>query len=76
MICNALKRPVNLVQVAESTAQGVAVMLANALDRTSLATYKPAIAHTFTPQPENVTRLQAARERQRDLYRRLYDEKP
>ncbi len=75
MICNALNRPVNLVQVAESTAQGLAVMLANALDQTKLAAYKPVIAHTFTPQPENVAYMQAARERQRDLYQRLYDDR-
>lgn len=75
MICNALDRPVNLVQVAESTAQGVAVMLSFAHNQMSLADYQPVIAHTFTPQPDNAVRMQAARERQRDLYQRLYNER-
>lgn len=75
MICNAFNRPVSLVQVAESTAQGVAVMLSFAHNQMSLADYQPVIAHTFTPQTDNAARMQAARERQRDLYQRLYDER-
>jgi gluconokinase len=73
MIANVLNRPVQLVQAPEATAQGVALILAHALDQTALSTYKPVTAFTFTPQPENVTRMKAARDRQRDLYRRLYD---
>jgi len=73
MICNVLDRPVHLVQVPETTAQGVALILAFALDQTPLGTYTPITAFTFSPQPENVSRMNAARERQQDLYHRLYD---
>ncbi|MEP6986402.1 MAG: FGGY-family carbohydrate kinase, partial [Chloroflexota bacterium] len=73
MICNALNRPVQLVQAAEASAQGVALMLAYALDQKPLTDYRPPIAFSFTPHLENVARMKAARERQRDLYHRLYD---
>ncbi len=72
MICNALNRPVQLVSVMETTAQGVALLLAYALDHKPLDAYTPAAELTFTPQPENVARMQAASDRQRDLYHRLY----
>ncbi len=72
MICNALNRRVQLVQAAETTAQGVALLLAYALDGKPLDSYTPPTASAFTPQPENVARLTAARDRQRELYRRLY----
>jgi gluconokinase len=73
MICNALNRPVHLVQVAEATAQGVALMLASAVDGAALDAYTPAIAFSFSPDPNNAARMQTARARQQDLYQRLYD---
>lgn len=73
MICNAINRPVQLVQEAEPTAHGVALILAYVVDGIPLSAYLPASAHTFMPQPENVMRMKAASERQINLYRRLYD---
>jgi gluconokinase len=72
MICNALNHPVHLVQAAESTAQGVALMLASAVDGAALDAYIPSIAASFSPDPENAARMKAARARQQELYQRLY----
>jgi gluconokinase len=73
MICNAIDRPVQLVQEAEPTAHGVALLLAYGVDGIPLSAYLPVSAHQFMPQPENVIRMKAAGERQVNLYRRLYD---
>lgn len=73
MICNAINRPVELVQEAEPTAHGVALLLASEVDKVPLSVYVPVSAHAFPPQPENVQRMKAARERQTKLYHRLYD---
>lgn len=73
MICNAINRPVNLVQEAEPTAHGVALLLASVVDRIPISAYTPVYARTFTPQSENVGRMKAAGERQANLYHRLYD---
>jgi len=73
MICNAINRPVELVQEAEPTAHGVALLLASEIDKVPLSAYVPVSAHTFLPQTENVQRMKAARERQTQLYHRLYD---
>ncbi len=73
MICNAINRPVNLVQESEPTAHGVALLLASVVDQIPLSAYTPVYSRTFTPQPDNVSRMRAAGERQAELYRRLYE---
>ncbi len=73
MICNAINRPVNLVQESEPTAHGVALLLASVVDQIPISAYTPVYSHTFAPQLENVVRMKAAGERQANLYRRLYD---
>lgn len=73
MICNAINRPVELVQEAEPTAHGVALLLASEVDKIPLSAYVPVSAYTFLPQPENLQRMRVARERQTKLYHRLYD---
>jgi gluconokinase len=67
IICNALNRPLHLVNEPEATARGVVVALFQELDSQSL----PAAA-VLMPQPDAAAALRAARERQVDLYRRLY----
>lgn len=72
IICNALNRPLHLLAESEVTARGVALMVLHALDGVPLDAYPPRIAQTLTPDSTAAARLAAARERQIDLYRRLY----
>jgi gluconokinase len=72
ILANALDKPLCLVAESEVTAHGTALLIANVLNNLPLEDYTPPIAQVFTPQPENVARLAAARERQQELYRRLY----
>ncbi len=72
MICNAINRPMHLVAELEPTAHGVALLLAKAVDGRPLEAYKPEYGRTFWPEPDNVSRLKAAAERQAELYKRLY----
>ena len=73
MLANALDSPLHLLAEAEITARGVALMMLRSLDGTEPAARPPAVSRVIEPEPGEVTLLRAARERQVELYRRLYD---
>lgn len=72
MMADAFDTPIHLLAEAEITARGVALMMRRSLDGTPLDADKPAIADVIYPVPERVRLLRRARERQLELYRRLY----
>ena len=76
MIANALNRPVKLTDESEITARGTAILALSALDGRSLSNFPLKIAATVKPKPAAVRILRAARERQEELYRKFYGEKP
>ena len=72
IIANAFDSPLQLLAEPEITARGVALMLLRALDGAELVEPPPQISGVLQPDPAAVKALRAARERQIDLYRRLY----
>nr|MCU0466705.1 FGGY-family carbohydrate kinase [Anaerolineae bacterium] len=72
MLCDSLNRPLALLDEAEVTARGVALLLMGALDGIAAKTYSPRTRQVLTPSSEGVARMAAARARQRALYVRLY----
>ncbi len=72
MIADACDSPLRLLAEDEVTARGLALMLLRSLDGISPAEHPPQISRVVQPRLEGVARLRAARERQMDLYRRLY----
>ncbi len=72
MITNAINRPLWVVDEVETTARGVAILILAGLENKSLTDFpKPAILTTLEPQAVSASRLQEARERQRQLYQKL-----
>jgi gluconokinase len=72
MIADAVNRPVHLLADQEITARGVAILVSHALGQVRLDEIPPQISQIVNPRRENVDAMQAARERQVDLYKRLY----
>ena len=72
MMADAFESPIHLLAEAEITARGVALMMRRSLDDAPLDADPPAIADLIEPQPERARLLRQARERQLDLYQRLY----
>lgn len=72
MLCDALNRPLALLDEPEVTARGVALLLMGALDGVAAKTYPPRTRQILTPSSEGAARMAAARARQRALYARLY----
>ncbi len=72
MVANAFDRPLNLLAEAEITARGVALMMRRSLDGKALDADPPEIRRVVRPDPADVALLRMARERQIDLYTRLY----
>ena len=72
MISDAFDSPLQLLAETEVTARGVALMLLRSLDGASPADQPPLINRVVQPDPSAVANLRAARERQSDLYQRLY----
>ena len=56
----------------EITARGVALMLLRSLDGASPADQPPLTSRVVMPRPAAAAKLRAARDRQTNLYRRLY----
>lgn len=73
MMAEAFDSPIQLLAEAEVTARGVALMMRHRLDGIPLDADRPAVARVIEPEPERVRALRRARERQIDLYRRIYD---
>ncbi len=73
MMADAFNSPIHLLAEAEITARGVAMMMRRSLDGIPLDADQPAIETVIQPAPDRVRLLRRARERQLDLYRRLYD---
>ena len=72
MIADAFDTPIHLLDEAEITARGVALMMRRRLDGVPLDADPPRISRVIQPDAERVQIMRAARERQIDLYRRLY----
>ncbi|MDE2638205.1 MAG: FGGY-family carbohydrate kinase [Chloroflexota bacterium] len=72
MMAEAFDTPIHLLAEAEITARGVALMMRNRLDGIPLDAHPPAIDRVIEPQPIRVRALRRARDRQIDLYRRIY----
>ncbi len=72
MLADAFACPISLLAESEVTARGVALMMRRSLDGLALDAEPPRISRTFQPEPARVETMRAARERQSDLYRRLY----
>ena len=72
MIADAFDSPLQLLAEAEITARGLALMLRRSLDGEALAQRPPQVSRVIQPDPAGVASLRAARERQIDLYQRLY----
>ena len=73
MIANAFDTPIHLLDQAEITARGIALLLRNRIDGVALDADPPRVIRILRPDAQHVKILQAARARQLDLYRRLYD---
>ncbi len=72
MLADAFDSPLQLLAEAEITARGVALMMLRSLDGADPAAEPPKISRVVVPDPSGVRLLRAARERQVELYRRLY----
>ncbi len=72
MIADAFNSPIHLLNEAEVTARGVALLLRNRLDGAPLQRDPPSIQAVVQPDSRRAKKLVAARQRQLDLYRRLY----
>ena len=72
MLADACDCPIMLLAEREVTARGVALMMRNALDGVALDAEPPRISRIAQPVPANAQALRAARDRQSDLYARLY----
>jgi len=72
MMADAFDTPIQLLAEAEITARGVALMMRRSLDGRPLDLDQPEIANVIYPARDRVQLLRRARERQLDLYRRLY----
>ncbi len=71
MIANALNRALHITRETEITARGTAILALRAIGKCDLSAHPPAIAYTIDPLAEHVEIMQAARERQRRLYRKM-----
>lgn len=72
MMADAFNTPIYLLAEAEITARGVALMMLSRLDGNALHADPPAIDRVIEPEPARARALRRARERQIDLYRRIY----
>lgn len=72
MMADAFESPIHLLAEAEITARGVALMMRRSLDGPPLDASQPAIESVIKPEPARARLLRQARDRQNDLYRRLY----
>ncbi len=71
MMADSLARPLFVVG-GETSARGVAILLLSHLHGSSWSDFPPKIVDELQPHPPAVEKYQHARERQRNLYRRLY----
>jgi len=72
MICNALARPIALLDEPEVTARGVALLSRRALDGADWSAIPPRLRGTLTPDSAASDPLRAARVRQAALYGQMY----
>ena len=72
MIADAFDSPIHLLAEVEITARGVALMMRRSLDGVPMDADPPQIGHIIQPEQDRVRLLRRGRERQIDLYRRLY----
>jgi gluconokinase len=71
MIANTLNRPLHVIDEAETTARGVAIMVLSALDKRSYGDFPELATHIVDPQADAAEALKAARKRQESLYRTM-----
>ncbi len=71
IIANALNHPLHILDEVELTARGVAILMLHRLSGHALTDFPPHVELLVHPQPEHVSALNAARQRQMTLYRKL-----
>lgn len=76
MVADAFNSPLQLLAEDEITARGVALMMLRSLDGAEPAAEPPRFSRVVAPDPRGASLLKAARERQVELYRRLYSDAP
>ncbi len=74
MLANAFDAPIQCLAEPEITARGVALMLRYSLDGTALDVTSPQIRTIIDPQSDAVEIFKSARNRQIDLYKKLYQD--
>ena len=72
MLADAFDCDLSLLAEREVTARGVALLMRRSLDGTALDAIPPQISRNVQPDAPRVELMRAARERQSELYRRLY----
>ncbi len=72
MLADAFACPISLLAEKEVTARGVALLMRRALDGRPLSEDPPPISRVVQPEAARVECMALARERQSELYRRLY----
>ena len=72
MLADAFDSSILLLAEGEVTARGVALLMRRSLDGLALDAQPPQVSQIVQPKPARVQRMRAARERQSDLYQRLY----
>jgi gluconokinase len=74
MMADALARPIALLAETELAARGMALLLLTAQTGQSLTAYPPQIKQVIDPRPNGMTAMQEAQNRQKTLYKQLYNE--
>jgi gluconokinase len=72
IIANALNRPLHIIQDAEVTARGVAILAFCAVGLGSLTDYPPTLSTVIEPAAGIAALLAEARERQQELYQVMF----
>lgn len=72
MLADAFDCSIMLLAESEVTARGIALLMRRSLDGVALDAELPQISRLVQPVPARVEAMRAARERQSELYQRLY----
>lgn len=68
IIANAFNAPLNIIDVAETTGRGTAILTLNALKGTEITNYPPFIRYTVQPNPEYAAIMREALVKQQHVY--------
>lgn len=73
MIANALDCPLTIPNVPETTARGVAILMQSALEGKPWSAYPEVSGPVVEPKPQAVRKIDAARQRQLELYQSMVE---